>query len=302
MDELRRIADAVLYEGYILWPYTRSATKNRQRWTFGGVYPPRHSAEHPDDLAELRCECLLEGDAPVDVHVRFLQVVRRQLVLHGEPVDELTVGGERYLSWDEAVERELPAGAIAIPAGSDEEPLGDAAAIVRSWESLDGTIDVGTRYVPGTDGLSKVSVRVANATPWDGDDRDDALRRTFCSTHVVLRAETGAFVSLTDPPDRFADAAAACENAGVWPVLVGDERTLLAAPIILSDYPQIAPESPGDLFDATEIDRMLILNVMSLTPEEQAEMRATDPRAREILDRCAALSTEELLRLHGTMR
>jgi hypothetical protein len=301
MDELRQIADAVLYEGYILWPYTRSSLKNRQRWTFGGVYPPARSAKHPDDRAEIRCECLYEGDAEVDVRVRFLQVVARQVTRGGEPVDELTVDGERYLSWDEAVERELAPGAIAIAGGSEEEPLGSGAAIVRSWEPLQGTIDVGTRYVPGTDGLSKVTVRVANLTPWDGSDRNGALRRTFCSTHLVLRSE-GAFVSLTDPPERYARAAAACENVGVWPVLVGDERTLLAAPIILSDYPQIAPESPGDLFDATEIDRMLILNVMSLTPDEQAEMRATDPRAREILDRCASLTTDELLRLHGAMK
>jgi hypothetical protein len=299
MDELRRIADAVLYEGYILWPYRRSATKNRQRWTFGGVYPPRHSAEHPDDRDAIRCECLLTGAGEVDVSVRFLQVVRRQLVRDGEEVDELTVGGERHLSWDEAVERELVPGAFAIPAGTEREPLGDGAAIVRSWGALEGATEVGVE--PLGDGLSKVTARVVNETPWAGGDREDALRRTLCSTHLVLRSER-AFVSLTDPPQRHADAARACENVGVWPVLVGDEHTLLAAPIILSDYPQIAPESPGDLFDATEIDRMLILNVMSMSEEEQAEMRASDPRAREILDRCAALTTEELLRLHGAMR
>jgi hydrogenase maturation protease len=77
---------------------------------------------------------------------------------------------------------------------------------------------------------------------------------------------------------------------------------MLAAPIILEDYAQIAPESPGDLFDAGEIDRLLILNVLSLTEAEQEEMRATDPRAREILDRCAALGPEELLPLHGAIR
>ena len=77
---------------------------------------------------------------------------------------------------------------------------------------------------------------------------------------------------------------------------------MLAAPIILGDYPQIAPESPGDLFDATEIDQLLVLNVLALTPEEQDEMRATDPRAREILDRCASLSPEQLMRLHGAIR
>ena len=33
-----RIVNAVLYEGYLLYPY-RPSVKNRQRWTFGGLYP-----------------------------------------------------------------------------------------------------------------------------------------------------------------------------------------------------------------------------------------------------------------------
>jgi hypothetical protein len=118
----------------------------------------------------------------------------------------------------------------------------------------------------------------------------------------VLRAHDGAFVSLTDPPPALREAAAACENRGVWPVLVGEpgERgTLLASPIVLEDHPRIAPESPGDLFDGGEIDGLLILNVLGLTDEEKAEVRASDPRARELLDRCEALTPEELLRLHG---
>ena len=77
---------------------------------------------------------------------------------------------------------------------------------------------------------------------------------------------------------------------------------MLSSPIILYDYPQIAPESPGDLFDGTEIDQMLILNVLNLTDEEKDEMRASDPRGREILERCESLSTEELMTLNGTFR
>ena len=38
--DLRKLADTILYEGYILWPYRRSALKNRKRWTFGCVFPP----------------------------------------------------------------------------------------------------------------------------------------------------------------------------------------------------------------------------------------------------------------------
>jgi hypothetical protein len=131
------------------------------------------------------------------------------------------------------------------------------------------------------------------------------MRRTLCSTHTVLRAQGGAFVSLTDPPPALRAAAEACRNEGTWPVLAGepgDRRTLLSSPIILSDHPQIAPESPGDLFDGGEIDQLLILNILSLTDAEKAEMRASDPRAGEILDRTEALTSEELMGLHGAIR
>jgi hypothetical protein len=228
-------------------------------------------------------------------------------------VDELDVDGVRHLSWDEAVEREFTArlrlydglerASIGVRGSTEEEPLGAAGLIVRTWEALEGSVEVRAENLDHS--LYRLTVRVANETPWVGSRREDAQRRTFCSTHVVLRSERAAFVSQTDPPDRLGDAAAASVNIGVWPVLVGpagSRDTMLAAPIILEDYAQIAPESPGDLFDAGEIDRLLILNVLSLTEKEQEEMRATDPRAREILDRCAGLSPEELLPLHGAIR
>jgi hypothetical protein len=151
-------------------------------------------------------------------------------------------------------------------------------------------------------GLHRLTVLIENETSWAGGPREAAMRRTFCSTHTVLRAEGGAFVSLTDPPPVLAKAAAACENRGTWPVLVGEEgarQTLLSSPIILEDHPRIAPESPGDLFDAGEIDQMLILNTLSLTDEEKAEARASDPKVRELLDRSEGLSHEELMALHG---
>jgi hydrogenase maturation protease len=82
----------------------------------------------------------------------------------------------------------------------------------------------------------------------------------------------------------------------------GERTTILSSPIILEDYPRVAPESPGDLFDGGEIDQLLTLNILSLTDEEKAEMRDSDPRAREILERTEALSDEELMRLHGAIR
>lgn len=322
-DPTRAIADAVLYEGYLLWPYRRSALKNQQRWTFGGVYPRGHSRGRDDDPWTVRAEVLVEGgpDAGIAVRARFLQVVNRDVCRRTpaglEAVDGLTVDGERHLSWEEAVEREaaLPerplgdlergvSASIAVKAGEETEELGaGAGAIVRRWRRLQGALEM--RAVPLRDGLHRLTVTICNTTPWERGPRAAALKRTFCSTHAVLHAEDGSFVSLADPPRELAAEAADCSNGGLWPVLVGEptERdTVLASPIILEDHPQIAPESPGDLFDGGEIDQMLVLNILALTDEEKAEMRDTDPRAREILERTEALSEEELMRLHGAVR
>jgi hydrogenase maturation protease len=135
--------------------------------------------------------------------------------------------------------------------------------------------------------------------------RPGVLHHALCSTHALLHAPEGAFVSAADPPPELAAAAGRCRNVGLWPVLVGgpeDATTMLASPIILEDHPRVAPESPGDLFDGGEIDQLLILNILALTDEEKAEMAAADPRAREILRRSEGLSPEQLMALHGTVR
>jgi hypothetical protein len=316
----------VLYEGYVLWPYRRSALKNQQRWTFGGVFPPEFSRTgSPSDRAAIQTQCLLEtdDDARLDVTVRYLHVVDRQVrdaAGPGRPVDALVVGDREYLSWEEATERQVSVGGslaelrrplradVGVAAGEQREPIHDAdgrqvGEVVRSWEPLSGVLTVLTQ--PVQPGLARVTVRVESTTPWPGGGRPDALRRTFAAAHVVLHCAQGAFVSAVDPPPELREPAAACSNEGLWPVLVGadeDRRTVLAPPLILGDYPAIAPESPGDLFDGGEIDELLVLNVLSLTQDEQREMAASDPRTREILERCAGLSPEQLARLHGTFR
>jgi hypothetical protein len=329
VEAAKKIAEAVLYEGYLLWPYRRSARKNQQRWTFGGVYPRAYSeARGGDDPWIMQTECLVSGDeeSGIDVSVRFLHVVERKVARKtGETlefVDELRAGGELHLAWDEAVEREIAVGRfelselaesserveIDIAGGSTEEPLEEPAgevvgAVVRSWRPLCGAVQVGAELLRR--GTFRVTAKITNTTPWGGEDRESTLRQTFVSTHTTLEVRAGEFVSLIDPPEELRKAAEGCENLKTWPVLVGEEgdrSTLLSSPIILYDYPQIAPESPGDLFDGTEIDQMLILNVLNLTNEEKDEMRASDPRGREILERCESLSPEELMRLNGTFR
>jgi hypothetical protein len=333
VDAAKKIAEAVLYEGYILWPYRRSTLKNQQRWTFGGVYPRAYSeARGHDDPWIMQTQCLVAGDggSTIEIIVRFLHVTERKVgrrrgdacnVSTLEFVEELRVGDDLYLPWDEATEREVAVGRfrlsdlgspreveIDIPGGISEEalvgPAGEVVgALVRSWRALRGTVEVWAESL--REGLFGVTVRITNTTAWEGEDRESTLEQTFVSTHTALEVEGGEFVSLTDPPEELREAAQECENIKTWPVLVGEEgdrSMMLSSPIILYDYPQIAPESPGDLFDGTEIDQLLVLNVMTLTDEEKQEMRASDPRAREILERCESMSPEDLMRLHGTFR
>ena len=344
-DPVEKIANAVLYEGYVLWPYRRSAQKNQKRWTFGGVYPHAYSeAEGGNDPWLMQTQCLVVGEKPtVEVKLRFLHVVKRRVGRYarneGRPVggefqtrpyqgvgeglefvDELRVGGERYLAWEEAVEREVEVSglelreletptrvAISVPAGIEEERLADdggevVGALVRTWRSLEGTVEVGAEPVRG--GLFKLTVKIMNTTPWSGQNREETLEHTLVSTHTILKVEGGEFISLMDPPEELKRLADECDNVKTWPVLAGerDRHTILSSPIILYDYPQIAPESPGDLFDGGEIDQLLTLSILSLTDEEKEEARATDPRAREILDRSESLTEEDLMGLHGAVR
>jgi hypothetical protein len=337
MDAVERLVQALLYEGYILWPYRRTATKNRQRWTPGGVYPRPFGERHPDDPWMVETECLLRptaghsGRTALSVEVRFLQLVERTVVAGAGPelraVDELRADGERYVPGEDAVERRIALNAlevgpapgswrtpIAIDGGVDEEAIADdgrrAGGIIRRWEPLRGYVEVRTGPVApeshdASPGRVCLAVTIANETPLDLFDRASALRRAFVSAHALLRVCGGEFVSLMDPPQELGDAAAACRNRRLWPVLVGEKGrrdAMLASPVILYDYPEIAPETPGDLCDGTEIDQLLRLNILALTDEEKSEMRAGDPRARAILERTERLSPAEFGRLHGAIR
>lgn len=330
MDQLRRIEDAVLYEGYVLWPYRRTALKNAQRWTFGVVYPPSFAAASAEGYrSSVRARCLLEGQAgtEVEVTVRFLHLVHRQVERRRtsglEPVDELVAAGRRYLTWSEATEREPPVVRAAVhdrqrvcraftfPGGEAIEDLsgaggGGGGVQRRTWATLSGRVELSSEQLAAD--RHALTVSITNTSEEGAEpaaDREAALPFALLSAHAVLHTRDGRFQSALAPPPGEGLPAAERRLDGLWPVLAGeprDGRTLLAAPIILSDYPEVAPESPGDLFDLTEIDQLLIVSVLSMTPEEQDEARATDPRVAAILDRCQSLGGEQLLALRGAVR
>ena len=329
----RKVADAVLYEGYLLYPYRASAAKNQARWQFGVLMPRRWSEGGPDEPWATRTECLLEPEeaTTVRVLVRFLHVQAKTVeavdVEAGtfHEVDTLPVDGSELVPWDEAAEQEvtveaplarLLAGELVTPferpGGRRVEPVHTAAGRLAGrtvrcrWPVL-GEVKLSAERLDGPYGLVRLRLGLENASAWHdpGADRAVALRRSLVAAHSLIGIDQGVFLSLFDPPEWAKPAAEACQNLHTWPVLIGDEGrrdAMLSSPIILYDHPTIAPESPGDLFDATEIDEILTLRTMALTEDEKREARATDERAAAIIDRVDSMPPELLERLHGAVR
>ena len=319
------IADAVLYEGYLLYPYRASSRKNQSRWQFGVLGPPGASAASFGEEPGMAMECLLTRRGPscaVTITLRFLQLqVREVQRLDGNggfvAVEALTVDGVSMTSWDEAVECEvtLPTQSLLDTAdtplefegGQDVEPLRDAngedvGRVVRRRAPLTARLRT---HAAVDDGFVRLSVSVENEHAEPVDDKDAAIRVSLISAHLLLEAHEADFVSLLEPPDDAAEAAARCHQRRCWPILAGAPGTtgvVLGSPIILYDYPEVAEESAGALFDSTEIDEILTLRVMTMTDDEKAQARATDPRAAEIIDRCDQMSAADLQQLHGVLR
>jgi hypothetical protein len=340
------IANAILYEGYMLYPYRSSSVKNRQRWNFGVVYPKTYG-ELPNgtDNWFMQTECVATASAfaQLRIKVRFLQAVGRMIGELKAPVDDwpisaehrdvpdfqivetLQVGGRILQTWQEAIEREIVvpsfrlsesdcahrSAELMFPAGKEFEPVRGAdgriaAVIVRTKKALAGHVDVAVARVG--EKQFKITVRISNVSPaknTNSTSRDEALMQSLLSAHTILTIDSGEFVSLLDPPASLKEIVSGCNNIGTWPVLAGDEGErdgMLSSPIILYDYPQIAPESPGNLFDGTEIDEILALRILTLTEGEKQEMRGADERARQILERTESMPAEHFMKLHGVLR
>ena len=206
------------------------------------------------------------------------------------------------LDWDEAIERTSDQTGVSL-ATLLTTPL---SLHIKPTTELAANLTLRAEMLPS--GAAKLHLELVNISPLPSGAqarRDEALPQSLVSAHVLLGIAGGEFISLLEPPDRFAADAKACINTGVFPVLAGeqpDPSILLLSPIIMYDYPQTSPESAGDFFDGTEMDEMLTLRVLTLTDEEKAEMRSGDPRARRILERTEALTGEEMLKAHGIVR
>ncbi|MGV0599078.1 hypothetical protein ABQE42_05480, partial [Mycolicibacterium pulveris] len=220
-------------------------------------------------------------------------------------------GTQTWLRWDEAVEREITVERfpvpslprtidIAVPAGREVESV-DGGRLVRSRQQLRGLLSISAE--PYGD-LLVLTFEVRN-TASPVADKDQAIATSLIGTHLLIEVTDGEFVSLLDPPDVAADAVARLRQHRCFPVLAGPPGSgelVLASPIILYDHPQIAEQSTGALYDSTEIDEILTLRVMTMTDEEKAQARATDPLAAQLIDRCDSMSPEAMLDLHGVLR
>ena len=317
-DRARAVADAVLYEGYLLYPYRATSSRNQSRWQWGVLGPPGAAAAGIGEDDSIAAQFLVDGAQAITLVVRFLQLQHRRAERDTgggrfEAVDELATPTNSWLTWDEAVEIEESFGPFAFndsppawtppltaPAATDIESV-EGGRLVRERQEVSATLVVD---VEPDGALHRVSVRVSNIGA-PAVDKTDAIARSLIGTHVIAEVVGGEFVSLLEPPAAAADAVSRCSRHRCFPVLAGPPGAtdlLLISPIILYDHPEVAEQSETALYDCTEIDEILTLRVMTMTDEEKAQARATDPRAAQIIDSCDAMSPEAMSRLHGALR
>lgn len=317
-DAARALADAVLYEGYVLYPYRATSPKNQIRWQWGVLMPEDVVARDSSERSGNRTDVVLDGrHAHLHLTVRFLQVQRRTVEdAAGRSVDRLDAGDTTYLCWDEARQHDVdldvdPADGldtvVEIPGGVEHEVLpGSVGRLVR--ERLPLRVGVRAEVVQPTGPyvVTLVRIRVTNLTaPGDGATRPEWLRRALVACHLLLETTDAAIISQLDPPQWAAGFVAGCAHEGVFPVLAGppgQHRVALSSPIILYDHAELAPESETAFFDALEVDELLSLRTATLSDQERREVRGTDPRAARVLGDVDAMPPELWDRLHGTVR
>ena len=270
------IARAILYEGYLLYPYRTTSLKNRQPCAFGSLFPKAYAHAGGDiEPWSMQIECLACGDDSTVLQgaVRFLQV-------RGPDADE----------------REVRLTEVCLAALTVQPRTFDFSFALEDASPLQVVVNLSAERVAPS--VLKVRVLIENLTP------AGALVHAMLSPHAILGIRGGRFLSLIDPPNEARPWADACQNRGAWPVLVGDralQNLILAAPIILYDFPEIAPESPGNLFDGTEIDELLTLRILTLADAEKQAMRHHEA-TRALLERTESLANDQMLALHGKLR
>lgn len=258
-DELERLVEALLWEGYALYPYTPGATKNATPTPFGIVYPAAYAAECAGAFDHARLECLAElaPGASLTATLRYLMPTGER---HGAQERRIELGP---VAPGERVSAEFPGGRFTIRS----EPSSAA-------------------------GRTRIRACVHNTAAVDrGLDRAAVLARSLISTHIVLRTSAGRFISPLESGCESVNTFPVLATA--------QDDAVIGATIVLPDHPQIAPESRGGLFDSTEIEEALLLHVHALSDAEREQIEGQDPAVRAMVARAAAATPEEIMALHG---
>ncbi len=260
--DVDELVDSLLYEGYALYPYTPDATKNATPTPFGIVYPPVYAESIPTAHDHLRLECLLVSDTGATPRAYVRFLQSRD---------------ERHRAQEQRIE--LP---------SIDEP------VQFDFDGLVGRARL--RLDPSKDGRQRVRVCIHNETPVpEGLERGQVLRHSLLSVQVVVSVSAGRFESPLDHPEL--------ESVNTFPVLATDnDDTIVGSAIVLPDHPQISPHSRGNLFDGTEIEEALLLHVHTLSDGEREAIAEQDPAVREMIERAAAATPDDVMALHGVMR
>lgn len=279
MSNIEKICNALLYEGYALFPYRKNALKNQKRFNFGVLSPKVWAEKQINEHFFQQIEILVLGanDASLNFQTRFL---------HLSNVSE----------WQTATEKKIEL----------EFCLIEHKTIEYKVDGLLGKFEITTEKLP--ENLFKVRFVFENLTEIsdiENYNREQILQHSFVSTHTIFSVENGKFISLLEPPNELSEQTKSLENIGVFPVLIGDklhQNNILASPIILYDFPEIAENSFGNFFDGLEIDELMILNLLALTDEEKRQIAETDERTRQILAKIESAKPEDLKKLHAHLR
>ncbi len=233
-SQIDRLIEAVLYEGFILYPY-RPSLKNTHRWTFGGVYPHSWSAASGNtDRSRVGCVCIAagSGDALFSAQIRFLHLFERT------PSEAGRNAG--MAASCECIERRVEPPAMRL-ADLTARPLRYPFEFSPAADAIDGSV-----WQDGVRGAAEISaepltvhdawlvtIAIENETPFDvgpvephqpldARRRNAAHMRSLVSAHAILRLEGGRFESSIDAPGELRDLLDQHAGGGLWPVLAGE--------------------------------------------------------------------------------
>jgi hypothetical protein len=329
---LENLTKTLLYEGYSLYPYYRSAVKNQKPIPFGVIFPDEYHVfhEHSNSLMQSQTIICSSDQSTLNITVRFLHLRRTELFQHGNngeitSVYSLNINGNNYQAGWQTIERKISAEnlilselvnkGMAIPFQFDEKDerefmFNEEKKIVAKKticvSAINGSIQIEADKVKDNDKLYRLTVTVINTTNVENAksiSRDEALLQSFLSTHIILQAMQAKFISHQDPPAELKNLIAGCNNWHTWPILIDkNNTTLLSSPIILYDHPEINLQSSGDLFDSTEIEEALLLHVNLLSDEDKKRIGENDEKLLAMLNKVNNMTPEDLAVYHSVMK